>query len=176
MIDYIQLEKEAPEGWFSRFDMEVLVPYVQRIPERGVYLEIGTHKGRSLWIARKFAKKSVEVCGVDIQPDPKIKGTIFTLGESIQVANNMLPHVKRIDLLFIDGDHSYEGCKADIESWYPFIKNGGIMLFHDCDETSVGVMRAITEFVHTHRKEIEEFRLYKRTDKNTSMALVRLKS
>lgn len=35
------------------------------------------------------------------------------------------------DLVFIDGDHSYEGCKGDIEAWMPHLKVGGIMVVHD---------------------------------------------
>ena len=40
---------------------------------------------------------------------------------------------KPISLLFIDGDHSYEGVKKDTLSWEPFVKKGGTILFHDTD-------------------------------------------
>ena len=36
-----------------------------------------------------------------------------------------------ITFLFIDGDHSYEGCKADFEAWSPLVKSGGEVAFHD---------------------------------------------
>ena len=35
------------------------------------------------------------------------------------------------DILFIDGDHSYEGVKADYEHWIHTLKEGGSLLFHD---------------------------------------------
>lgn len=35
------------------------------------------------------------------------------------------------DMVFIDGDHSYEGCKGDIEVWFPLLKEGGIIAIHD---------------------------------------------
>ncbi len=37
------------------------------------------------------------------------------------------------DLVFIDGDHSYEAAKRDIEMWLPKVKPGGILCGHDCE-------------------------------------------
>jgi len=39
--------------------------------------------------------------------------------------------VGTVDLLFIDGDHSYEGVKKDFENFYPLLKMGGYLIFHD---------------------------------------------
>ncbi len=36
-----------------------------------------------------------------------------------------------IDLLFIDGDHSYQGCKQDWDMYGPLVRPGGIVAFHD---------------------------------------------
>ncbi len=36
-----------------------------------------------------------------------------------------------IDLLFIDGDHSYEGVKRDWELFSPFLSPFGVAMFHD---------------------------------------------
>ena len=36
-----------------------------------------------------------------------------------------------IDMLFIDGDHSYQGCKSDADNWLPFLRSDGIVIFHD---------------------------------------------
>lgn len=38
---------------------------------------------------------------------------------------------KKIDILHIDGDHSYESVKNDYETWSKFLKEGGVILFHD---------------------------------------------
>ena len=37
----------------------------------------------------------------------------------------------KIDLLFIDGDHSYVGVKKDFEIYKSFVSDNGIIAFHD---------------------------------------------
>lgn len=34
--------------------------------------------------------------------------------------------------LFIDADHSFAGIDRDFKAWYPKVKKGGLILFHDC--------------------------------------------
>jgi predicted O-methyltransferase YrrM len=142
-----ELDVKAPVGAFSTFDQEITAPFIKAIPKDGKYLEIGVDKGKSLWIARQITDPSVEVFGVDICEDPKVKGTTF-----FQRDSKLGPETNlwNIDVLFIDGDHSYEGCKADIDAWFPFVKEGGVIMFHDCDESSPGVVQAVAEFVNTH--------------------------
>lgn len=41
----------------------------------------------------------------------------------------------RIDFVFVDGDHSYEGIKADWEGWAPLIAAGGLIGLHDSRST-----------------------------------------
>jgi hypothetical protein len=36
-----------------------------------------------------------------------------------------------IELLFIDGDHSYEAVRRDAELWLPRLMDGGTVMFHD---------------------------------------------
>jgi len=36
-----------------------------------------------------------------------------------------------VDLVFIDGDHTEEGCRSDWELWSPLVAPGGVVLFHD---------------------------------------------
>lgn len=57
-----------------------------------------------------------------------------------------------LDFVFIDADHSYAGCKADIEAWYPKVKPGGFVSGHDYDNTEYpdfGVKRAVDERFQT---------------------------
>lgn len=41
------------------------------------------------------------------------------------------PPEPTIDLLFIDGDHSEDGVRADFRRWAPLLPPGGHLLFHD---------------------------------------------
>lgn len=170
-MDLNKLDLSAPMGDFSTYDSEVCVPFIQAIPEKGVYLEIGVNKGKSLYISRQVAKKSVTVYGVDVRPDPKVKGTIFMQRDSKTLPDNW---DKTIDVLFIDGDHTYEGCLADINTWEPYVRDGGVILFHDADEGGVGVLKAIIEYLTTTKRSIKRWTMHKRTDKNTSIVSIQL--
>ena len=52
-----------------------------------------------------------------------------------------------IRLLFIDAMHSYEGVRADFESWSPFVLPGGGIVFHDYDDQHPGVKQYVDELV-----------------------------
>ncbi len=164
-----ELDVEAPLGAFSTFDAEVLVPEVEKLEPGGAYVEVGVDKGKSLWISRQVAKDGVATYGVDIKDNPMVAGTVFFQGDSVEISKTFEDH---IGVLFIDGDHSYEGCRRDIEAWYPHMAMNGVMIFHDCDESSTGVVQAVAEFVNTHT--VKSWELFKRTDRNTSMSKIQL--
>jgi predicted O-methyltransferase YrrM len=50
------------------------------------------------------------------------------------------------EMLFIDGDHSYEGVSTDLRAWLPKLRNGAWLLLHDSGWAE-GVQRAIREMV-----------------------------
>lgn len=63
-----------------------------------------------------------------------------------------------LDFVFIDADHSYEGCRADIEGWRHKVKPGGWLGGHDYanhDFPKFGVTRAVDEFVSRHSLKLE---------------------
>ena len=39
----------------------------------------------------------------------------------------------QFDLIFIDGDHRYDGVKSDFEAYRPLLSSRGVILFHDVD-------------------------------------------
>jgi predicted O-methyltransferase YrrM len=67
-------------------------------------------------------------------------------GFSTNVVSEVASHIKTIDLLFIDGDHSYEAVKSDWDSYKMFLKEGSIVVFHDYGWAE-GVNRVIIEEV-----------------------------
>lgn len=54
---------------------------------------------------------------------------------------------KSIDLLFIDGNHTYEDVKRDIELWRPKVR--GVISGHDYEWESVS--RAVREMLPSHK-------------------------
>lgn len=62
-----------------------------------------------------------------------------------------------ISILFIDGDHSYEGVSEDIKNYLHWVKQGGYVGFHDYNNVAFeGVKRAVSE----HLDELEEIGSY----------------
>lgn len=63
-----------------------------------------------------------------------------------------------IDFLFIDGNHSYEGVKADWINWSPHVRSGGVVAFHDTwpnfDRHEPGVVKWVDE-LRRHLPTIE---------------------
>ena len=51
-----------------------------------------------------------------------------------------------VDLVYIDGDHSYDGCREDIRLWQQAVKPGGWLGGHDYSHPRFpGVTRAVRE-------------------------------
>jgi predicted O-methyltransferase YrrM len=55
-------------------------------------------------------------------------------------------HGPAFDFVFIDADHSYEGVKADIDSYLPLVQDGGTLAGHDYGKDHFpGVTQAVNE-------------------------------
>jgi predicted O-methyltransferase YrrM len=59
----------------------------------------------------------------------------------------------RIDILFIDGDHSYDGVIQDCQNYLPLLKSGGYVAFHDYNNVAFGVKQAADRFCSDWGKE-----------------------
>ncbi len=79
--------------------------------------------------------------GAIIQMDTAKAAELFDAGEC--------------DFVYVDADHRYAGCKADIDAWWPKVKSGGILAGHDfCNEYN-GVVQAVEEFAQREGLTIE---------------------
>ncbi|MBK1645084.1 hypothetical protein CKO25_10550 [Thiocapsa imhoffii] len=109
-----------------------------------VVVEIGTHKGGNSFIFCHALPTVELVVGLDlnVQNAAKLKYCvrqgqryIALHGDSqTQAQRSRLEHVlkgRSIDFLFIDGDHSYAGARADYELYAPLVRPGGLIAFHD---------------------------------------------
>jgi hypothetical protein len=112
----------------------------RRIVEIGYYLGYSAIMFASAIAASSHPGKVVSVDIVD-RPQGRqamsIQGQLAQLhtliiGDSRKVINEVLAQLDGpIDLLLIDGDHSYEGCRSDFENYMPHVAEDGLVLFHD---------------------------------------------
>lgn len=136
-----------------------------------VFVEIGSYIGASsCFIAEgiKKSKKSATLYCVDTwQNDAMSEGKQDTYQKFLEntkdYANIIVPlqgtskkiaetFDKKIDFLFIDGDHSYEGVKTDVNAWFLKLNSGAIILFHDVGWAE-GVQRVIKEDITPNVKK-----------------------
>jgi predicted O-methyltransferase YrrM len=147
-------------GYLHPLEARFLFWLAGRIPERGLALEIGSFKGKSSANLAAGLKAGARLVCVDTWENkampydppvdvlPEFLRNVASYGDLIETHRGTSIEVARVwsrplDLLFIDGDHSYEGCSTDLKAWLPFLKPGGWVAFHDSSEA--GVARAIHE-------------------------------
>jgi predicted O-methyltransferase YrrM len=78
--------------------------------------------------------------GEDWKLPEQILGDSKEIGESWQNG--------QVDFVFIDGDHSYLGCRGDILAWMKRVRSGGVIALHDYAQSPWGdVVRATDELL-----------------------------
>jgi glycosyltransferase involved in cell wall biosynthesis/ubiquinone/menaquinone biosynthesis C-methylase UbiE len=149
-----------------------------------VIVELGTHYGTSLWSfsqAVKDQKIETELNAVDTWQGEKHAGFY---GEEVfetvnQIKDKYYKNLKinlirktfdealtdfkdnSIDILHIDGLHTYKSVKCDFENWLPKLKQDGIIIFHDIkvQENDFGVYKLWEELKEKY-VTIEFFQAY----------------
>lgn len=72
------------------------------------------------------------------------KKVVILKGLSSEMVNSIPDN--SLGLVYLDGDHSYEGCLADLKAFLPKLVTGGIMAGHDYLSPDYGVEKAVAEF------------------------------
>lgn len=148
----IQIEQELAE----------LVRDVQKLSPATV-LEIGTAGGGTLFLWTRLARENATIVSVDLPSGQfgggysKRRARIYQRFAGKQQKLHLLredSHAQStfnqvraifgeipIDMLFIDGDHTYRGAKKDWEMYSSLVRPGGLIAFHDIakdyDDTQV---------------------------------------
>lgn len=108
-------------------------------------LEIGADAGGTLWAWRQLG---AEVLAVDLPGGPystgrprNDHGATVIEGDShdraiwqqirFQFLWGCLNGLYEADMVFIDGDHTFEGCTEDVHDYSPFLRPGGLLVLHD---------------------------------------------
>lgn len=64
----------------------------------------------------------------------------------------------QLDIVYLDGNHSFDGITEDIATWYPKVKPGGILAGHDYvhnpDRSVNGVIPAVDKLVAQHQLKL----------------------
>src|SRR3989442_2872933 len=129
--------------------------FIERVAGRKprTVLEIGAGEGGTLMLLAMAAAPEATIISVDLPRGPFGRG--YPLWKAIYFkrfaapsqrlhlvrvnshAPSTLQHVRAIlrgrplDVLFIDGDHTYGGVKADWEMYAPLVARSGLVGFHD---------------------------------------------
>jgi hypothetical protein len=91
----------------------------------------------------------------------KAKSSVVVMKGDSVTSMNTYPD-QTFDAIYIDGDHSYEGCKRDLETAFRKIKKGGYIMGHDYEmnmkkatrEYFFGVKQAVDEFCQVYKQSI----------------------
>lgn len=109
-------------------------------------IEIGSFGGGTLSLLAQTAAPTARILSLDInfsdhqlRSYPRFAGSQQEIRcvkadthdlKTLEVVRNWLQG-ELLDVLFIDGDHSYSGVKSDFEMYSPFVRLGGLIAFHD---------------------------------------------
>jgi len=182
------------DGWLTEQEAKGLKEVAALLPKKSVVVEIGSWKGKSTWCIAHGLKKGTINC-IDPFNAAGEEGSkeLYkkTQGETSlieQFRNNIkdapasatikthqgyssdfIGSIHQIDFLFIDGDHSIEGCKFDFENFAHELKPGGFLAFHDYypDRHELGPTWVIDELVRksdqfTHVKDYDSLCVFRK--------------
>lgn len=150
---------------------------LKEIPQNGVCAEIGILKGDfSKEILHTLKPEKLHLVDVDSEScksaqkrfkDLVDSGVVFLHNRDSSSWLRSMPD-NTFDWIYIDGDHSYEGVKKDLEAAHLKLKQDGMISLNDyiffgsSDLTKYGVIEATNEFCIRHNYELVHFALHGR--------------
>lgn len=129
------------------------------------YVEIGCYAGGSVCLVSQ--RKNTNLISIDLgHPIPQevtlrnlnkfnINDNKFNYikGDSkkLETLSELKKLINEIDVLFIDGDHSFNGVISDFEIYSPLVKSGGYIIFDDYNDKihSPQVKPAVDKLIST---------------------------
>ena len=175
------------KGWLTEEERRYLYWVARDIGIAGTVYNIGIEHGASVVCLAEGAHDLVNIVALDIDISKwpyghKYKNVFIKEVDSSEFVKELIVSQEHpfIDVLFIDGDHSYDGVWKDIY-WTLLVRLGGIAIFHDCydwltipeknvHQVCPGVNQAVEEWNSPKREEWEEqphvdtMRVFRRTE------------
>lgn len=118
-------------------EAKALQECVEYLPANPVIVQIGANEGLST-VAMISARPDAFIFSIDLKPYPQERQNLIDEGLNYQMVVRILENsqdiewpISRIDMIYFDGDHRYNGIKADCTRWLWKIKLGGLAVFHD---------------------------------------------
>jgi len=146
-----RLSRNRIEGFMENNELDLLNYLSSKCKS---VAEIGVFKGRSTKVFADNAEKVYAIDHWEPWPEGTFDEYIVNVGYRPNVetlkgySTEMSKQVDSVDMVFIDGDHTYEGCKADIEAWLPKCKK--IISGHDYSDDYPGVRKAVAELIKNY--------------------------
>jgi len=163
-----QATKDVP-GFLVENEARFIGLLAACVPAKGTIVEIGSFKGRSTVMLAKVASHYGLGPVVAIDPHTHNLSTGHDGGERRSTYDEFVSSLRSagvgaeveihhaastdvsatwnrdIRFLWIDGDHSYEGAKADFDGFAPFLVCGGVVALHDALNNFPGPIRVFVE-------------------------------
>ncbi len=158
---YQIVEESSHEAAFNEAECEAMYNVLNRLQIGADVVEIGLQFGRSTTVIAEVAKyKGFNFTAIDFWVEgesPEAKAHLLSQKEKhgwnfnlVDADSGPLGKAWKEPIYFIhiDGNHTYEGVKADCEGWLDKVTVGGYALFDDYGHDSLpGVYKAVTEYM-----------------------------